>query len=575
MADHLETSQKNAAESPLVLVPFHSNGGSTEGAAVFLNGAEVRTGINGNEHQNGGTGPTHANPEGEASFRFGTMQIMKGAGWFGIGTAGGMVLEYLTQGVLAARLGPADFGLYSTGFQIYSLALVLAVLALPNTLSHYIARFESDKPAVDRVISTGFWIALGSGLVVSAFVCLLAEPFAALISDEPQLAPVIRLFALALPGTVLVSILLGALRGLKRSRQASMLTSIQERLIRLGFTLLFLGLGFGLQGAALAFLPASLGLLLLAVRQLHKAGRRIQKSLPQPGPIEGFFGYTWPVLISQLLTRATSTVQPLLLLYFLDARAVGIFTVARFIPQAFAMVLGAFNFLYFPVISSTVGSGDLTTVRRTYRLTTSWCLIIVWPAYLMVMAFPDVLLSFFGAAYAPGVSALRLLATGALINVGSGMVGSTLLATGKTRIYLMIEILGIAASFGLAYLLIPRYGLTGAAVSGLTAGALWNLGCLLAVYKLWGIQPFDAQYSRILLVGLVLLVPVYPLTRLLIEITPYAVIGMVGVFFLLTITVLTRMKLLNKDSLTIMRELGKVSVRLTGSLKDRLASRFG
>jgi O-antigen/teichoic acid export membrane protein len=563
MTDPFETWQKKDVEPQP-----HPHGG----APVDAPGVKTPGGENGSEGQNG-SHPQAA--DGEGSFRFGTLQIVKGAGWFGIGTAGGMVLEYLTQGVLAASLGPAHFGLYSTGFQVYSFALVLALLALPNTLTHYIPRYETDGRAVDRVISTGFWIALVSGLLVSALVFLLAEPFAALFSTEPQLAPVIRLYALALPGMVLVSVVLGALRGLKRSRQASLLTSTQERLIRLAFTLLFLGLGLGLQGAALAYLPASLGLLLLAVRQLKKAGRSIQRVMPRPGQIDGFLGYTWPVLISQLLTRATSSVQPLLLLYFLDARAVGIFTVARFVPQAFAMVLGAFNFLYFPVISSTVGRGDLTSVRRTYRLTTSWALIIVWPAYLMVMAFPEVMLSFFGAAYAPGVPALRLLATGALINVGSGMVGSTLLATGKTRIYLMVEILGIVASFGLSYLLIPLYGLTGAAISGLTAGAVWNTACLLAVYKLWGIQPFDAQYSRILLVGLALLVPVYPLTRLLLELSPLAVIAMIGVFSLLNLAVLTRLKLLNKDSRTMMSEVGKVSLRLTASLKDRLASRFG
>jgi O-antigen/teichoic acid export membrane protein len=566
MSDKLETLQNKSSESKQDIVHRYANGDSASGAAVYHQGVNVQSGAK-----------THlkASMDGDISFRFGTMQIMKGAGWFGVGTAGGMVLEYLTQGVLASRLGPANFGLYSTGFQFYSFALVLAALALPNAISHYIPRYESDGRAVDRIISTSFWIALGSGLLVSVLLFLFAEPFAALYSNEPQLASVIRLYALALPGMVLVSVLLGVLRGLKRSRQASLLTSTHERLLRLGFTLLFLFMGFGLQGAALAFLPASLCLLLLAIYQLKKAGRRMQHGLSTFGRIEGFLGYTWPVLVSQLLARATSMVQPLLLLYFLDARAVGIFTVARFVPQAFSMVLGAFNFLYFPVISSTAEKGDLRLVRRMYRLTTSWSLLIIWPAYLMVMSFPEVLLNFFGAAYEPGVPALRLLATGALINVGSGMVGSTLLATGKTRIYLIIEVVGVAASFGLAYLLIPVFGLTGAAISGLAAGALWNIACLLSVYKLWGIQPFDIQYLRILLIGLVLLVPVYSLTRLLIEISPIAVIGMGGVFLLLTITVLARFRLLNKDSLTIVNELVKVSLKMTRSIINRLKSRFG
>jgi O-antigen/teichoic acid export membrane protein len=514
-------------------------------------------------------------PDGETIFRSGAMEIIKGAGWFGAGTAAGMLLEYLTQGLLASRLGAGNFGLYSTGYQVFSLALVLALLALPNTVSYFIPRNGSDRAAVNRIISTGFWITLAGGLAVGALMFLLAQPFAAIFSNEPQLASVVRLFALALPPTALVMLLVGVLRGLKQSRQASLLSFSYDRLLRLGFTVLLLLLGFGLGGAVLAFLPASLGLLAVSYRYLRRAGGRIHIMLPRPGRTPGMLSYTWPLLVSQLLTNGSVAVQPFLLLFFLDARAVGIFTVARFVPRAFSMVLGAFNFLYFPVVSGNVGKGALKPVRRIYRLTTSWSLLLVWPTYLLVMAFPEAFLTIFGAEYSQGAMALRILITGALINVASGMVGSTLLATGKTRIYLMIEVLGISASLGFSYLLIPTYGLTGAATAALVSGFIWNLTCLLVVYRLWGIQPFDAQYSRILLAGLAFMIPIYPITRILVDWTPWSVFLMAPVFSVLTVYVLVRFKLLNKDSRLIMTELGKVPFKLAVSIRERYRDRFG
>jgi O-antigen/teichoic acid export membrane protein len=87
------------------------------------------------------------------------------------------------------------------------------------------------------------------------------------------------------------------------------------------------------------------------------------------------------------------------------------------------------------------------------------------------------------------------------LNASVGPVGGVLMMTGHERWVLANTVLlGGLNAIG-NYLLVPEYGIIGAAIS--TAGAVicWNLVSLLEVYLLLGIQPYTAAYLRVLGAG--------------------------------------------------------------------------
>jgi len=152
------------------------------------------------------------------------------------------------------------------------------------------------------------------------------------------------------------------------------------------------------------------------------------------------------------------------------------------------------------------------------------------------------LLSIFGEDYTNGNLALIILAFGSLIKVGTGMGGIIIDMTGYTKLKLMNSILRLIMFIVLDLLLIPKWGLVGAAAAVLGGEGLVNILRLLEVYFIYKILPYNRSFFKpviatIVAVGLVLVTMHYlpPKTNYLMAVLNIAVmlLAYVGIIFLL------------------------------------------
>lgn len=522
-------------------------------------------------------------PAKEERFAKGAIQIAQGATWFGLGIGVGSALEYLTQGLIAVRLGPDDFGIFNLGLRVTGIVMTLAILSMPGAVTYFIPRFKAqgESKQLNRLVSFSVWLTFLASLVVAGLLFVGAGPIANVLLREPRLALILRLFALTLPTSVLATVLVGNLRGLKRSREASLLTSTYERVIRLVFVVALFALGLGVQAPVLAFLPASIIVSVLGFYHLRKTG--IRASFARPAGLSGeILQYTWPLLLSQLLSQTIPSIQPLLLSRFHDARAVGLYSIAWLIaPRLFGMIVGAFGFLYIPVISEVAGQGDTQGMRRLYRLVTKWQLIVILPSYLLMVTLPGMFLSLFGDQYGEATWALVVMATSMLASVSFGPVGATLLATGHTVIYLLLNLAGTLLGVMMGLLLIPSLGLLGAALAHLLTTAGWNGLTWLVVYRKYGIHPFDRRYLIIALISLASLAVLYPILFVTTNLTPWVLVIAAPLYTVLVAFALVKLRLLDQDSQLITRQFIELvlqkaeiaQVRIRQKIKEALENR--
>ena len=90
-----------------------------------------------------------------------------------------------------------------------------------------------------------------------------------------------------------------------------------------------------------------------------------------------------------------------------------------------------------------------------------------------------------------------ILAVSSLILVGTGMGGIILDMGGHTRLKLLNSILRLATFLALDLLLIPRWGVVGAAVAALAGESLVNLLRLGEVYYLFRLLPYNRSFLRL------------------------------------------------------------------------------
>ena len=108
--------------------------------------------------------------------------------------------------------------------------------------------------------------------------------------------------------------------------------------------------------------------------------------------------------------------------------------------------------------------------------------MIFWSSFPLVIVFfmfPDFLLGLFGEEFKVGVTAFIFLSCGRLISSFSGSVGNILQMTGNQNIYAIILLIGAILNVVLNLILIPLYGINGAAIASMSSLIVWNLSFLL------------------------------------------------------------------------------------------------
>jgi O-antigen/teichoic acid export membrane protein len=114
--------------------------------------------------------------------------------------------------------------------------------------------------------------------------------------------------------------------------------------------------------------------------------------------------------------------------------------------------------------------------------------LVSLPLALAFIIFRRPLLLVFGAPFAAGTTALSLLCVGHIVNMFAGAIGLLLVMTGHEREVAFVSTAGALLNFVLCILLIPRWGMAGAAAGAATSMIIWNLWLARRVWRLLGIR---------------------------------------------------------------------------------------
>lgn len=204
----------------------------------------------------------------------------------------------------------------------------------------------------------------------------------------------------------------------------------------------------------------------------------------------------WSVYSEELAQPASNLI--LLLLF-----ALGIYQAASQISMLFSFILGGFVTMFAPMIADLYERREIGRLEELYRLSTKWTLYLTVPLYLVIcLASRELMTVVFGAEFAPGARALIILATGQMANVAMGTVGLLLIMTGRQTRWLLLSLVLLVVDLALNWLLIPRFGLPGAALAtAVSLSALFIAG-LLQVKAAVGIWPYDRRCLKLIVPAL-------------------------------------------------------------------------
>jgi O-antigen/teichoic acid export membrane protein len=188
-----------------------------------------------------------------------------------------------------------------------------------------------------------------------------------------------------------------------------------------------------------------------------------------------------PMLLSSSSFLVLEWTDTIMLGMYRTAEEVGVYSVAMKVAILTFIMLYAINSIAAPKFAEIYGKGDKKDFELIVKQSTK---LIFWsslPIILSIFLFPSFILGIFGQQFTIGVHALLILTFGQFIRAISGSVGYILQMTGRQRIFQNILISGAVINIGLNALLIPRYGINGAAIASTISTIFWNLTSVLFI----------------------------------------------------------------------------------------------
>jgi O-antigen/teichoic acid export membrane protein len=440
--------------------------------------------------------------------------------------------------LLARLLGAGDYGLYNLSLTVLSVAAALAAFGLDTAMVRYIAMFahRRDEARVWGTIQIGLGATIAISIVLGVGLYALADSIAVQIFHEPGLGPLLRMASLVVPFLTLSNVIASATQGFKKMQYATIARDVAQPLVRL---LLIVGLvvvganalgALAVYGVAvvvsasmlLYFLNGKLFSLRRPLREGHRETREV-------------LGFSAPVFLSDLMTTFRDNIQTLMLGALNTTASVGIFAVASQMNMVGHMLQSAVAAASRPIIAELYDKGDRVQLGRMYQTTTKWAVTANLPMFLTLVLFPTQILSIFGRSFVSGSTALVLLACAIMADVSTGQCGIILDMTGHAMWKLINSIVRLVLSLGLSVLLIPLWGVVGAAAATLLVVSTINIMRLLQVFFLFRLLPYNATFVKPIVAGLAALLstlalgywlpstnPLYTALRIIILFVVYA-----------------------------------------------------
>lgn len=413
-------------------------------------------------------------------------------GWVFFSSVLTFPLGFILSIILARFLGAHDLGLYRIAITIYGIVTIIAIFGIPSSLIKFIAEIKEDKEKLHQMASCGFVNAFILGLIVSTVV-FLSSGLLANIFNIPELEKLLKILAILFPFASFYSVQDGLLTGLRKMRRYTVLSVTRNVLtcISIGF---FVFLGFGVEGAIYGMLFSSIAACLIGFFLLKKyINLNLKNYLSNTKKILSFGSQ---VFTANAINKVNYHADIILIGYLLTPVQVGYYSVAIGLTRFFWIIPQSIQKISYPIISE-FWKEKSPSMSRLIDKNIKYSISILLPMGLGVGLFSKQIITIiYGEQFIHAVLPFLVLLVGTIILGIVKSIGGSLPGVGRPD--LAVKKVGVSALLNvfLNVLLIPQYGILGAAIAttcSFTVEAVLHLFFTLKLTKIkvdfnWHIQ---------------------------------------------------------------------------------------
>jgi len=395
----------------------------------------------------------------------------------------GSLLGYVFLLLVTRTAGAEVWGIFALCLAFLNISSIFSRMGVDIAILKFISSFKEDIAKAKAIYMKGLKLVIPLSIFFSLILYFSSDIIAISIFNKSKLTPFIQLISFAILPFTISYLNAQSFRGLKKISHFAFFQHVSKFLLAIIF---FVGISFFTeipiqQNIFYAFIGALYCTMILSTILL-KQEDVVEKEI-SPISSKILFKTAFPMMLSTSILLIMSWADSIIIGIFKTEAEIGIYNVAIKLAMISGIVLGAVNSIVAPKLSQAYNNGNKKEFIIIVKQSTRVIFFSSVPILIFLIAFPEFLLSFFGSEFMIGKTALYILLIGQIINAFSGSVGVIMQMTGKEKLFQNILILSLFLNIGLNILLIPNYGIEGAAIASSASIIFWNLTSVAYIYK--------------------------------------------------------------------------------------------
>ena len=439
------------------------------------------------------------NTDNRNDFSGQTQTVIRGAFVNLIGNVG--KFSHFGFDLVAARLmGQQVFGYYSTTWLILHLSFIVCYFGAHRLIIDAVVRSKAERSdELYRVVLAYLFLSFTLSFLLVAGIYLFAGDIARAL-DKPPIEEYLKIVVWSAPFYCATTIFLSATRGLKIMRFWV--------IIRMGFEpfsdfVMISFFFFALNLLTAPFLAKVVSFFLgaclsLYIFQKYFSQGNIFKSFPDRTIWKRILSFGFPVMSADFLSVVTLRLDIIPLSILAAAPQVAIFQVILNIGNIMRNLPQAIDPIMMPLVVEMKIKNDMRGLENTYATLIRVGLFLSFGFFILISLFGDLLLSVYGAGFTTGAFALIIVVFGIMINVTFSSIEPVLVMSGYAYLNLFNNLFFVTINLIIDFLLIPSYGILGAAVGSLSASLLTSALQVTEIYVVLKLRPL--RWSLLLIV---------------------------------------------------------------------------
>lgn len=395
----------------------------------------------------------------------------------------GLGTSFLTTVVITNFFGVDVFGNYSLAFTISQATAMIFALGVPNAIVKLVGNNNLTFLQAKKVLIKGLKITLTFSIIPIGFLWFTSEYIAEKVYDSPNLSGYLYVVMLSLPLFIMHELFLYFFIATKKFIRYNICMFVLPNILLLTVLYIFYYLDYTEYYSFIAFAIAIFFVVIFEGLLIFELNPKRETAFISSSQL---LKQSSPLMFSGLMLYLLNWTDVLMLGMIVSETEVGIYNIAYKVGSVGFLVIVSVNTIIMPRMAELYGRGDIPGLKKLVHSSTRLIALLSIPIVLVLISLAHFILSFFGEEAVKGSSTLIIIAVGILFSAVCGNTDQILNMTGNEKIFRNITFVSFFLNVGLNIVLIPIYGINGAALASLAAHIMLNVLSLWYIKKKLG-----------------------------------------------------------------------------------------